>query len=135
MTFDECVRAFWARIDAAPADRYVTTTRIDFGAPPRGRGRRRGRMGNAAMSDPPRGERTYHRILGAAPVDRVCLEETSELSPVQQALVARALAAGECFDVAMVCAYTLEADGPSRAEAFVMATEVKASFILPERQP
>lgn len=114
---------FWARVDGAPADAFVTTESIDWGGLSRGAGKRRGRMVMGAMSDPARGVKTYAKILGKAdlgPEDRF---EADSLELPQQALFARALSAGFGVDVAFLVAYTVGPDPITRSEAFEKAKE------------
>lgn len=109
---------FWSRIDAAPADLFVSSETVDWGGMSRGAGRRRGKMIMGAMSDPARGKKTYTRILGKADLTDLEREEANALERPQQAMIARALAAGFSVDAAFMAAYTVGPDPITRAEAF-----------------
>lgn len=114
---------FWARIDAAPADRFTSTEVIDWGGMPRGAGRRRGKMIMGAMSDPARGKKTYTRILGKADLTDLEREEAEALEAPQQVLIARALAAGFSTDAAFLAGYTVGPDPITRSQAFEIASK------------
>lgn len=113
-------RAFWSRIDAAPADRYITSTVVDWGSSHRGQGRRRGGMVMGGMSDAPKGRKSYHSLLGSAPLSSEERDGAGLLEPHQQMLIAQALAAGFSADVALTLAYTLGDRPISREEAYAL---------------
>lgn len=113
-------RAFWERIDAAPADKYIASGVVDWGGHQRGEGKRFGKMIRGAMSGRQRGRKTYYALLANAPLDTRQREEVEGLTLAQQSLVAQALAAGFDGEVALTVAYTRGLDPISRSEAYAL---------------
>jgi hypothetical protein len=119
---------FWRRIDSAKGDRYLSSSSIDWGrGKARGQGKRSGGMVMGAMGDAPQGVKTYHFILGKAPLSAEDKAEAASLEPHQQMLIARALEAGFSAKVAMLVGYTAGPDPISRHECFRIAQDIHES--------
>ncbi len=123
-------QAFWAAIDDAPRDLYLTSTVENWGSGKRrGQGRRRGGMVMGAMSDAPRGKITYSQILGKADIDADERVLVAALSKAQQVIYAQSLAAGLQPEQAWFVAQTVggqHSEQWSRDEAFDRLLERRA---------
>lgn len=108
----------WAAIDAAPADAFAESWCVDWGTN-RGQGRRRGRMVQGAMSDPPRGVSYYLKILGSsAPLTDAERVEAESMTPIARCMLAKALAVGLRGSDAFLVSDTVGDEALTRAQAF-----------------
>ena len=113
---------FWAAIDRASGDKFVTSTTVDWGSRNRGQGKRRGGMVMGGMSDAPKGKKSYADPLGKAPLTKDEMEEASSAETGSKILLAKALEAGFSSAVAFLVSYTVGRDAISREEAYQLAT-------------
>lgn len=114
---DYSYKRFWAKIDRAKGDKYVLTQEVNWGAN-RGQGKRMGGMVQGGMSDPSRGKKKYHDVLGKAKLNRSDREESGSLDTHQKIMFAKALEAGFDTDVAFLVAYSVGKNNIGRKEVY-----------------
>ena len=114
---------FWAKIDRAKGDKYAVSHEVDWGTSRRGQGKRRGGMVMGAMSDAPKGKKSYVDVLGKASLNRSDKEESDSLTNHQKLMFAKALEVGFSTDVAFLVAYTVGNNRLAKKEVYKLATE------------